>query len=83
MSWLQAPLAHLGQALWSWPFLAEAALCSQCASHTFMFSLIGLAGLPSCPLGITSVVISREGLTAGYFPLIVAGSQLSSRPRPC
>lgn len=83
VSWPQAPLACLGQALWPWPFLAEASLCSQCAGHTFMFSLIGLAGLPFCPLGIMSVVISREGLTSGYFPFIVAGSQLSSRLRSC
>lgn len=83
MSRLQAPLACLGQALWSWPSPAEAVLCSQCASHTFTFSLSGLAGLPSCPLGVMNVAISREGMTAGYFPLKVAGSQLSSRPRPC
>lgn len=60
LSWLQTPLAGLGQALWPWPCLAEAALCSQCAGHTFTFSLIGSAGLPFCPLGVTRVVIFRD-----------------------
>lgn len=76
-------LLQAWEALWSWPSLAEALLCTPSPGHTFVSSLIGLAGLPSCSLSTASVVILGEGLTTGYFPLIVAGSQLSSRPHLC